>query len=105
MWIFFRDKKWFLWSLIVTILILSSSWIQVQIDVKINEWFGSFYDLIQKALKQSNSVSLTDFNNYLLSFATLAGIYVFIALISNFVISHWLFRWRKSMVEYYKHVS
>ena len=29
---------------------LSSLWIQVKIDVKINEWFGEFYDMIQKAL-------------------------------------------------------
>jgi len=32
------------------IYILSSLWVQVQIDVKINEWFGQFYDMIQKAL-------------------------------------------------------
>ena len=29
-------------------IILSSLWIQVKIDVKINEWFGQFYDMIQK---------------------------------------------------------
>ena len=28
-------------------------WVQVQIDVKINEWFGQFYDMIQKALSST----------------------------------------------------
>ena len=39
-----------MWSWLGSIIILSSLWIQVKIDVKINEWFGQFYDMIQKAL-------------------------------------------------------
>ena len=27
-----------------TILILVATWYQVQLDVRINEWFGEFYD-------------------------------------------------------------
>jgi len=48
---FFTQKNWFLWSWIGSAIILSSLWIQVKIDVKINEWFGEFYDMIQKALE------------------------------------------------------
>ena len=47
---FFTNKKWFLWSWIGSMIILGSLWVQVKIDVKINEWFGVFYDMIQKAL-------------------------------------------------------
>ena len=47
---FFTEKQWALWAYLGSIIILSSLWIQVQIDVKINEWFGEFYDMIQKAL-------------------------------------------------------
>ena len=47
---FFKLRKWFMWSWLGSIIILSSLWIQVKIDVKINEWFGQFYDMIQKAL-------------------------------------------------------
>ena len=37
------------WAWAGSFAILSSLWIQVQIDVKINnEWFGQFYDMIQK---------------------------------------------------------
>ena len=42
---FFTQKSWFLWSWIGSAIILSSLWIQVKIDVKINEWFGEFYDM------------------------------------------------------------
>ena len=54
---FFTEKHWFIWSWIGSFIILSSLWVQVQIDVKINEWFGVFYDMIQKALAEPNAVS------------------------------------------------
>ena len=44
---FFTEKKWFLWSIGGTLLILSATWYQVQLDVQINEWFGEFYDTLQ----------------------------------------------------------
>ena len=44
---FFLDKKWSQ-SVGGTLLILVSTWYQVQLDVKINEWFGAFYDTLQK---------------------------------------------------------
>ena len=47
---FFTNKKWWLWSWLGSIIILGSLWVQVKIDVKINEWFGVFYDMIQKHL-------------------------------------------------------
>ena len=42
---FFTEKQWALWAYLGSIIILSSLWVQVQIDVKINEWFGELrYD-------------------------------------------------------------
>ena len=40
MYIFFTTKKWLFWSWLGTISILSSLWVQVKVDVAINEWFG-----------------------------------------------------------------
>ena len=45
---FFTDKRWHLWSIGGTILILFATWYQVQLDVRINEWFGEFYDIFKK---------------------------------------------------------
>ena len=51
---FFTQKKWHLWSIGGTLLILIATWYQVQLDVRINEWFGEFYDTLQKALTEPN---------------------------------------------------
>ena len=47
---FLKLKKWLIWSWLGSLVILLSLWVQVKIDVKINEWFGVLYDMIQKAL-------------------------------------------------------
>ena len=73
---FFTIKKWYLWSWIGSLIILSSLWVQVKIDVKINEWFGEFYDMIQKALGQPNAITIEEYWASLLSFITLAAMYV-----------------------------
>ena len=101
---FFKTRKWFLWSWLGSIAILSSLWVQVQIDVKINEWFGQFYDMIQKALGSPNAITIGEYWASLLSFIYLAGIYVGIAVAVSFFTAHFLFRWRTAMVEWYHSV-
>ena len=54
---FFTNKKWSNWSIFGSLIILVSTWYQVQLDVMINEWFGEFYDTLQKALTTPNSVT------------------------------------------------
>ena len=63
---FFTEKKWYGWSIVGSIFILVSTWYQVQLDVKINEWFGEFYDTLQKALTEQGSVTEQEFIGYLL---------------------------------------
>ncbi len=101
---FFNSKKWFLWAWIGSFIILSSLWVQVIIDVKINEWFGVFYDMIQKALAEPNAVSIEEYFASLFSFITLAGMYIAVYVAISFFTAHFLFRWRTSMVEWYHSV-
>ena len=101
---FFTIKEWFFWSWLGTAAILSSLWVQVKIDVAINEWFGQFYDMIQKALATPNAVTLNEYWDSLLSFLTLAGVYVTVAVLVSYFTSHFLFRWRTAMVEWYHSV-
>ena len=101
---FFTNKKWQLWSWLGSITILLSLWLQVKIDVKINNWFGTFYDMIQKALSEPNAITIQEYFAALLSFITLAGIYVAVYVVIKFFTSHFLFRWRTSMVEWYHSV-
>ena len=101
---FFTTRKWALWGWLGSALILSTLWIQVKIDVMINEWFGEFYDMIQKALGAPNSITISEYWASLFSFITLAGIYVAVFVVISFFTQHFLFRWRTSMVEWYHSV-
>ena len=101
---FFTVKKWYLWSWIGSFVILSSLWVQVKIDVKINEWFGEFYDMIQKALGAPNAITIEEYWASLFSFIILAAMYVGVAVVVSYFTSHYLFRWRTAMVEYYHSV-
>ena len=101
---FFIIKKWFLWSWLGSFIILSSLWVQVKIDVKINEWFGQFYDMIQKALAKPNSITMEQYWDSLFSFISLAGLYVSVYVVMIFFTAHYLFRWRTAMVEWYHSV-
>ena len=101
---FFLNRKWFLWSWLGSIIILGSLWVQVKIDVKINEWFGQFYDMIQKALATPNAITIGEYFDSLFSFITLAGIYVGLYVVISYFTAHYLFRWRTAMVEWYHSV-
>ena len=101
---FFTEKNWYLWSWLGSFIILSSLWVQVEIDVKINEWFGVFYDMIQKALAKPNAVSIEEYFASLFSFITLAAMYIAVYVAISYFTAHYLFRWRTAMVEWYHSV-
>ena len=98
---FFTEKKWFLWSIFGSIFILLSTWYQVQLDVKINEWFGDFYDTLQKALTSPGDVSEKDFYSYLFTFAKIAGLWILINVFTTYFTEHYIFRWRTAMADFY----
>lgn len=98
---FFLDKRWWLWSIGGSLLILFTTWYQVQLDVQINEWFGSFYDTIQKALAEPGAITLGEYFSLLATFGQIAGIYIIVAVFLRFFTSHFVFRWRTAMNDYY----
>ena len=98
---FFSTKSWFPWSIAGSLFILISTWYQVQLDVKINQWFGEFYDTLQEALTTPGSVTEVEFLAYLFAFAKIAGVWILLAIFTGFFTSHWVFRWRTSMADYY----
>ena len=102
MWKFFTTKEYALWSYVGGITILLSIWATVQIDVQINEVFGSIYNGLQKALSAPNAITAEEFYSPFLEFAYLAAIYVVINVVFNgFLVNHYCFRWRQSMAQYY----
>ena len=81
---FFTVKKWFSWSIGGTLLILFATWYQVSLDVRINEWFGEFYDTLQKALTEPGAVSEKEFIAYLFTFAKIAAVYILVVIFSDY---------------------
>lgn len=98
---FFLSRRWWPWSLLGSILILYTTWYRVSLDVEINEWFGSFYDMVQNALGKPGSVTLPQFWKELATFGRIAMLYVVIAVVVEFFIKHFVFRWRQAMNDHY----
>lgn len=98
---FFLSRHWWRWSIAGTALILFAIWYRVQLDVQINDWFGTFYDLIQKALTTPGSITPGQYWDQLGTFISIAMIYVTVAVLIDFFVKHYVFRWRTAMNDYY----
>jgi peptide/bleomycin uptake transporter len=101
LWKWFAPHRWYWWSVVTTFGIIFITWFQVQLDVMINVWFGTFYDMIQRALGTPGSVTLVQFYGQLATFASIALIYITVAVLTRFIVSHYIFRWRTAMNEFY----
>jgi peptide/bleomycin uptake transporter len=112
-WWYRSKHEWLVWSILGSALILFITSFQVQVSVVINDWYGPFYDLIQKALAggaaatadpsapKPDPVTLPQFYSELFTFAGIAFIAVVVGVINRFFVSHWVFRWRTAMNNYY----
>ncbi|MEO4043510.1 peptide antibiotic transporter SbmA [Hoeflea sp. CAU 1731] len=100
-WFWYSPHKWQRWSVAGSAVIIFVNWFLVQLDVMINEWFGDFYNLIQKALGAPNSVTGEEYYWTIFTFLQIAMVYVFVATIFRFFVSHYVFRWRNAMNDYY----
>lgn len=98
---FFLNKQWLRWSLFGTLLIMAAIWYRVELSVQINDWFGTFYDAVQKMLAQPGSVSLDEFYTRIFTFARIAGILIVVAVVTSYISKHYVFRWRTAMTDYY----
>jgi peptide/bleomycin uptake transporter len=100
-WLIYAPHPWALWSILGSGLIVFATYYQVQVSVAINDWYGPFYDMVQAALSKSRPVTLAEFYAGLLSFAGIASVAVVIAALTRFFVSHYIFRWRTAMNDFY----
>ena len=100
-WFIYSPHRWQKWSILGSALIIFVTWFQVEVSVAINAWYAPFYDLIQKALSAPNTVKITDFYHEIGIFLGIALIAVTVGVMTYFFISHYVFRWRTAMNEYY----
>ena len=90
---FFLTKKWAVWAWGGFLFIIGSLLAQTYIDVKINEWYKGFYDLLQKPEENS----LDDFYDGIFLFLKLAIPYVIIYAVTNYFTRLYGFRWREAI--------
>jgi peptide/bleomycin uptake transporter len=116
-WFKVARHPWQWWSIIGSSLILFSTYYSVQVSVALNNWRRPFFDLIQNALgasaakagevtmvtKSAESIASVTHDLYDLSiiFAEIALIAIFVFVMTRFFVSHFVFRWRTAMNDYY----
>ena len=96
---YFGTRKWALWAWGGLAVLLSSLWLQVNITVMINEWYGGFYDLMQNSASYVNKPQegIGLFYEKLKDFCMLAMPYVLIATITNWFTRVYGLRWRQAI--------
>ena len=99
-WRFTSDNKWQAWSVWGSAFILFNIWFGVQVSVAINAWYGPFWDMIQKMLSDGGG-NINDLYKGTLTFLYIAMVAVTFAVVNAFFTSHYVFRWRTAMNEYY----
>ena len=73
----------------------------VQVSVVINAWYGPFYNDIQKALGGEEGITASDLYGHLLVFCIIVFPYIVFVPIKLFFTSHYVFRWRNAMNDFY----
>ncbi|MDR3472285.1 MAG: peptide antibiotic transporter SbmA [Devosia sp.] len=100
-WRLYAPHPWARWSVWGSALIVFMTYLQVQVSVAINTWYGPFYDLVQAALGHVGHVTLAQFYAQLLTFAEIALVAVTAGVLTLFFASHYVFRWRTAMNDHY----
>jgi peptide/bleomycin uptake transporter len=101
LWGWLAPHRWFRWSVGGSAVVIFITWFQVQLDVMINNWFGTFYDLVQQALSKPGLVTAERYYGTLVTFAGIALVAITVAVVTRFLVSHYIFRWRTAMNDYY----
>lgn len=102
-WRSYAPHKWFNWSVLGSALIVFVTYFQVQISVAINDWYGPYFDLIQKALDPATKGSISESQLYggMGQLIGILAVWIIVAIMLSFFTSHYTFRWRTAMNEFY----
>lgn len=100
-WIYSRNHRWQLWSIWGTSLLVFITYYGVQVSVAINNWFRPFFDAIQRALNNDPNVKASDLYGFLLVYTEIASVAIVVFALTRYFTSHYIFRWRTAMNEYY----
>ena len=100
-WFAFAPHRWQWWSILGSALILFSTYYQVQVSVAINNWRRPFFDAVQNALSKESTTTADSLYGFIYDFAAIAFVYIVVFVLTRFLVSHWIFRWRTAMNDHY----
>ena len=100
-WMTLRPHPWQLWSILGSALIVFVTYFQVQVSVAINDWRGPFFDMIQAAMAKTRPVGIGEFYGGIGQFMSIATVAVVMYVLTRFFVSHYIFRWRTAMNDFY----
>jgi peptide/bleomycin uptake transporter len=101
LWFTLKPSRWQWWSIVGSAFILFSTYYSVQVSVAINNWRRPFFDGVQAALSPNSKVTTAELYTLMLQFAEIAFVAIFIYVITRFFVSHYIFRWRTAMNDFY----
>ena len=116
-WFTVAGHAWQWWSIVGSMLILFSTYFSVQVSVAINHWRRPFFDLVQNSLgasagQQGDAIEITKSEEAIASdtaglydliiiFSEIAFLAIVVFVLTRFFVSHYVFRWRTAMNDYY----
>lgn len=100
-WRVYSPHPWMNWSILVSGVILFLIYFSVQVSVAVNNWYGPFYDYVQGLMSKTVKSTNAEFYAGTATFAWLALIGMNVSVVNAFIVSHWIFRWRTAMNNYF----
>jgi len=100
-WFRMAPHKWQWWSVVGSAFIIFSVGYSVQVSVALNNWRGPFFDKVNQAINEKD-LPASELYWGLVDFALIAFVFIAVLVMVRFFTSHYLFRWRKAMTEYYQ---
>ncbi len=100
-WSWYSPHPWQGWSILGSALILFLTYFQVQVSVAVNNWYGPFWDYVQGIMSKTITTTTPEFYVQLSSFIWLALVGMNVSVLTAFFVSHYIFRWRTAMNDYY----
>ena len=99
-WKWKSNNPWQAWSVWGSAFIIFLLWLMVQVSVAVNAWYVPFWDAIQAILTKGGG-ELSVLYQETVTFLYIASVTVVCGTIMIFFTSHYIFRWRTAMTEYY----
>ncbi len=102
-WFILSPHKWQMWSIFGSAFIMFSTYFSVQVSVALNNWRGPFFNAVQDALSVDKKGTITTEKLYdlIFTFSKIALLAIVVYVVTRFIVSHYVFRWRTAMNDYY----